>query len=85
MCVGDLKRVSEGPIYLFKKIYTDFGSDATSPLAVNSVERRCYDWTKSDSMFRMLIGTCGSDAVGPQSRFLRLHSFFLLFLTVTHF
>ncbi|KAG6661179.1 hypothetical protein CIPAW_03G155700 [Carya illinoinensis] len=49
------------------------GSDATSPVAVNGGDRRCYDWTESDFMFRMLIGICGSDAVGLWSRFLRLH------------
>ena len=25
-----------------------------------SGDRWCYDWTKSDSLFRILIGTCGS-------------------------
>lgn len=54
-------------------IYTYLGSDATSPVAVNGGDRRCYDWTESDFMFRMLIGICGSDAVGLWSRFLRLH------------
>ncbi|KAG7987777.1 hypothetical protein I3843_03G150600 [Carya illinoinensis] len=54
-------------------IYTYLGSDATSPVAVNGGDRRCYDWTESDFMFRMLIGICGSDTVGLWSRFLRLH------------
>ncbi|KAK8517825.1 hypothetical protein V6N13_127979 [Hibiscus sabdariffa] len=58
-CVIDLKRVSESLVcYCFELL----GSDATSPVAKSS-DRRCYDRTETNSMFRLLIGTCGSDSL----------------------
>ncbi|KAJ6973322.1 hypothetical protein NC653_033610 [Populus alba x Populus x berolinensis] len=46
----------------------------------NGIDLQCYDWTETNSMFRLLIGICGSYSVDPWSRFRRLHFSYLLSL-----
>ena len=79
-CVCDLERVSEG-FYFFN--YIDFGVIKVRCHVAgsqNGVDRQCYDWTETNSMFRLLIGICGSYSVDPWSRFRRLHFSYLLSL-----
>ena len=62
LCVCDFKRVSEGLFFFFFFLKLILFCKVRCHVAESyySGDRWCYDWTKSDSLFRILIGTCGS-------------------------
>lgn len=59
--------------------------DATSPVAQRAVTGDAMIGRISISMFRILIGTCGSYTGFPRSRLLRLHLKFDNFLNFFKF